>query len=411
MPDKQHQLNRHKRIATGLFIGMALVYLLMIYGLKLHPQNWMGYVKAFAEAAMVGALADWFAVTALFRKPMNLPIPHTNLIENSKNKIGDNLGAFVTDNFLTAENVRPYITKIDLAHLLANWLNNPTNQKHIEKEGVALLLSIINGIDQEEVILFLSKKAKSGIADLPLQEFASKGLVYMLEKQEHNRLIDVIIPKAQLYVEENRATIYSKIVEKKPLLALVGGKTVTNQLIQGIITFLEEIAIDPKHKLRKELTSRLYQLADEIETSALWKEKFNALASEFVSDEVIQNYVTDFWTSTQETIIVQLLHENSNLRGYIQRAITTLSNDLQRDKQLSTRINVWVQHTLYRLVLRNTKEVGVLIRNTVERWDGRELSDKLELEVGKDLQFIRINGTLVGGLVGLLLYTLTQLLT
>lgn len=411
MPDKQHQLNRHKRIATGLFISMALVYLLMIYGFKLYSQNWMGYVKAFAEAAMVGALADWFAVTALFRKPMNLPIPHTNLIENSKNKIGDNLGAFVTDNFLTAENLRPYITKIDLAQLLANWLSKPANQKHIEKESVTLLLSIINGIDQEEIILFLSKKAKSGIVDLPLQEFAAKGLVYMLEKQEHNRLIDVIIPKAQLYVEENRDNIYSKIVEKKPLLALVGGRTVTNQLIQGIVTFLEEIAVDPKHKLRKELTSRLYQLADEIETAALWKEKFNALALEFVSDEVIQNYVTDFWHSTQETIIVQLQHENSNLRHYIQQAITTISNDLQHDKQLSNRINLWVQHTLYRLVLRNTKEVGALIRNTVERWDGRELSDKLELEVGKDLQFIRINGTLVGGLVGLLLYTLTQLIT
>ncbi len=408
MSDKKAQLRKHKQIATGLFILMAIVYVVMVYSLKHAPAAWMGYVKAFSEAAMVGALADWFAVTALFRHPMGLNIPHTNLIVNSKNKIGDNLGDFVTDNFLTSENIRPYVEKIDLASIISGWLAKEKNQVVLQNEITNLAKRILLDLEDKTVVSFLASKAKEGIAAINVQSFVAQGLMYAVENGEHNRLIDVVIPKAQVYVEEHREEIYAKIVEKKPLLGLIGGKAVTNQLVSGVNTFLEDIAQDQNHKIRKEITLRLEMLAVDIEASEKWKAKFDEIISQFITDDTIETYISDFWSSTKENILMQLDDNSSILRKYIQKSIANIATDLEQNVELRAKINKWVQYAIYRLALKNTKEVGQLIRNTVDSWDGRELSDKLELEVGKDLQFIRINGTIVGGLVGLLIYIITS---
>lgn len=410
MPDKKAQLRLHKRIATGLFLIMAMVYLVMVYLLKYSPANWMGYVKAFAEAAMVGALADWFAVTALFRHPMGLKIPHTNLIENKKNDIGDNLGNFVTENFLTPTTIRPYIDKLQVAPFLSTWLNQPKSQQLVERELVFLMQSIIKDLNEKQIIDFLTKKAQQGIDQINLQQFVAQGVRYALDQNEHNRLITLVLPKIQIYVEEHRTEIYNQIIEKKPLLGLVGGKTVTNQLIKGLHAFLEDIQTNEQHKVREEITLQLTQLATDLETSPVWKEKLHDILHQFVTEEVIHHYLTDFWQTSKQALLTQLQEEGSTVRTYIQQTIQSIAQNIAQDLDLQQRLNHWTQVTLYRLALRNTQEVSTLIRNTVDQWDGRELSDKLELEVGKDLQFIRINGTLVGGLVGLLIYCLTQFL-
>ncbi len=410
MPEKKIQLAKHKRIATGLFIAMAVVYLAMVFGIKYYQAPWMGYVKAFAEAAMVGALADWFAVTALFKHPMGLKIPHTNIIENSKNTIGDNLGEFVTDNFLTSQNIRPYITKIDLASLLGNWLIVQKNQELIEKEVCLLARKILLDLDQEKIINFLQNKAQGALEQVDFQAILSQGLVYALEKQEHNRLINVILPKVQIYVQQNKEQIYQAVIEKKPILGLIGGKAVTSQLIAGILTFLEDIAQQPEHKIRQEITIRLEELALEIQNSPQWKDKLEQLVAQFISPSTLRKYMEDFWYSSQEVLLEQLDNKQGALRSYFTTSLNQVAKDLQSEEQLQQKINNWVQQTVYRLALKNTKEVSTLIKNTVEKWDGRELSDKLELEVGKDLQFIRINGTIVGGLVGLLIYIITTLI-
>ncbi|KUF40285.1 DUF445 domain-containing protein [Myroides marinus] len=410
MTDKKKQLQKHKRIATGLFLLMAIVYIIMVYTIRHSSASWMGYVKAFSEAAMVGALADWFAVTALFRHPMGMPIPHTNLIVNSKNKIGDNLGDFVTDNFLTADNIRPYVEKVDLANMISTWLNKPSNQAILENEITSLTKRILTDLNDDSIIHLMTAKAKEGIAAINIQGFVSKGLMYAIEKNEHNRLLDIILPKAQVYVEEHRQEIYDNVVEKKPILGLIGGKAVTNQLISGINTFLGDIERDPHHKIRKEITLRLEMLAVDIEASPVWKAKFDEIISQFITDKTIDTYMRDLWASTKENLLHQLEDKNSTLRSYISSNLSKIAIDLENNTENKAKINKWIQYTIYRVALKNTKEVGQLIRNTVESWDGQELSDKLELEVGKDLQYIRINGTLVGGLVGLLIYIITSLL-
>lgn len=410
MPNKKQQLIKHKRIATGLFIAMAFVYLLMVFLIKYNSMSWMGYVKAFSEAAMVGALADWFAVTALFKHPMGLRIPHTNLIENSKNVIGDNLGDFVTDNFLTPSNIRPYIKKLDLSTLMANWLVVEKNQKLIEKEICLLALNVLKDLEKQKAVDFLHKKAKELVNNIDIQSMAAKGLMYALEKNEHNRLIDVLIPQIQNYIHQNQDEIYKAVCDKQPILSLVGGKAVTNQLITGMNSFLLDVAKDQDHKIRKEITFRLEVLCVEIQNSEHWRVKFQELLEQFLSDQTLRQYVQDFLDSSLELIQEQLKAPHSTLRSYMGKTINNMAMDLKQDPVLQHKINTWVQQTIYRLALKNTKEVGQLIKNTVDKWDGRELSDKLELEVGKDLQFIRINGTIVGGLVGLLIYIITVII-
>lgn len=410
MPDKKKQLKKHKAIATGLFILMALVYATMVYFEKHNPANWMPYVKAFSEAAMVGALADWFAVTALFKYPMGLKIPHTNLIENSKDVIGDNLGDFVTENFLTSENIRPYIEKIDLASFIGSWLAIPKNQETTEIEISKLLHNIVINLDEKTVTNFLTQKAEEGINAIEIQQFVAQGILYAVEQEEHNHLIDLILPKAQEYVNENREAIYEKVVEKKPILGLIGGKAVTNQLIGGITTFLDDVAENPNHKIRQELTERLLELSKTIATEPHWETKFQSILSQFITTEKIASYVGDFWISLKDTLLEQLENRQSVLRTYIRQNLQAIEQNLQKDKTLQDKINLWIRHAIYKMALKNTKEVGHLIKNTVAHWDGKELSQKLELEVGKDLQFIRINGTLVGGLVGLLIYIITHIL-
>ena len=410
MTEKKSQLQQHKRIATGLFILMAVVYIIMVYAIRHTPAAWMGYVKAFSEAAMVGALADWFAVTALFRHPMGMPIPHTNLIVNSKNKIGDNLGDFVTDNFLTSENIRPYVEKVDLANMISSWLNKPANQTILENELATLTKRILTELEDKTIVNLMMVKAKDGIAAINIQSFVSKGVSYAIDQNEHNKLLDIILPKSQIYVEEHRQEIYDNVVEKKPILGLIGGKAVTNQLINGINTFLEDIARDPNHKIRKEITLRLEMLAVDIEASPSWKAKFDEILNQFITDEKINMYMSDLWQSTKTSLLAQLEDKQSTLRTYITKSIARVADDLENNEENKVKINKWIQHTIYKVALKNTKEVGQLIRNTVDSWDGQELSDKLELEVGKDLQYIRINGTIVGGLVGLLIYIITSYL-
>lgn len=410
MTDKKKQLRKHQAIATGLFAVMALLYLVLLFLQKYQPQPWIGYVKAFCEAAMVGALADWFAVTALFRHPLGLKIPHTNLIESSQASIGENLGDFVTENFLTPKNIRPYIERLDLATFIANWIEKKDNQLTIENEACHIIEHIITKIDEKILLKYLSQKAENAIQEIPLQNIASQGILYALENREPDRILALLIPQIHNYIDNNKEEIYQTIIERKHILGLIGGKSITNQIITGLHSFLEDISESPNHKIKIEIYEKLANLAIEINESQEWKEKFNTILTQFLTPDKIEKYVQDFYVSIKTSLLSQLKDDTSTLRQYIRNGISDLEQTLKKDIALQAKINSAIRLSLYKMALNNASEVGSIIKTTVEQWDGKELSEKLELEVGKDLQYIRINGTLIGGLVGLLIYTITHLL-
>lgn len=407
---KRKQLRKHKNIATGFFFLMAIIYGVMVYLQHHSPENWMGYVEAFSEAGMVGALADWFAVTALFRHPLGIPIPHTNLIERKKNDLGKNLGMFVNDNFMNPKNIRPYIERLDVVKIFTNWLNKPNNRQVLETEIASLLHKIISELEDEQVEDFLTEKGTELLKNLDYQELAASGLHYIVDKEEHINLLETMLPQIEIYIQQNREMILKRLSDSRPWIALLAGKKISREITDGLVAFIQEVQNNPNHFVRKKLTETLTSLALDLKDTDKYDEKFDLFKDEFITSEKLNPYIKDAWQAIKTNLQNQLEDPDSSLKVYIGKNIGKLSDNLQEDKELQNRLNHWIQHFTYRMVLKNRKEIEDLISNTVESWEGKELSEKLELEVGKDLQFIRINGTLVGGLVGLIIYTITHLI-
>ncbi|WP_447640127.1 MULTISPECIES: DUF445 domain-containing protein [Chitinophagaceae] len=407
---KELQLRKHKAFATGLFLLMVVVYIGTIYIGRHSVAGWIGYVHAFSEAAMVGALADWFAVTALFRYPLGLRIPHTNIIENKKKDIGENLGSFVKENFLTTANIRPYIEKMDVAKWISKWLREKKNQDLLLKEMVAFIKKILTDLDDREVVGFLSRKVTDAIQHIDFSKMVANGLSYVVDKQEHVKLLDSLLPEIKQYVENSQDMIRERVNKQKPLIGFLAGKKISRGFTQGIVDFIDEVMHDKEHWVREKLTNELEKLQYRIEHDIAWQEKINRWKYNIVASEKLEPYIGDAWTSIKTNFLDGMENRDSALIQYMKRNVEKFSNDLEANSNLQSRLNKWTQKYTYNAVLHNRDQVEKIIGDTVSHWKGRELSEKLELEVGKDLQFIRVNGTLVGGLVGLLIYSLTLLL-
>ena len=407
--EKKIQLRKYKMFATGLFVLMAVIFVLMTILEKRNPAHWIGFIRAFSEAAMVGALADWFAVTALFHHPLGLKIPHTNLIENSKERIGDNLGNFVVSNFLSPQNIRPYIQKLKISHFVGEWLSKTRNQENLVKELSNIVLDILHKLDDTAVENFIGKKAREMSDDLKINQIVGNGIEYVLDKQDHQKMITNLSKQIKDYVIANQDIVKARVKKESYfLIPKFVDDSIAEKITNGLSTFFEEVETDPDHSLRAEITQKLYHFSNEMMTEEKWETEFRSIKNDFLSEEKLRQYSKDIWSSIKKSLSNELEEENSALKNYIKRNLTELAVNLQTDEKFQTKIDHWVRVTAYKYVLKNTHQAGNLISSTVGNWKGKELSEKLELEVGKDLQFIRVNGTLVGGLVGLIIYTVSE---
>lgn len=407
--EKKIQLRRYKMFATGLFVLMAIIFIIMTILEKKNHAHWIGYIRAFSEAAMVGALADWFAVTALFNYPLGIKIPHTNLIENSKERIGDNLGNFVVENFLSPQNIRPYIQKIKISGFVGDWLSKERNQENLMKEVSHIILDILNKLDDTEVVNFIGKKAKEMSDDLKINEIIGNGLEYILDKNDHQRFITNLSRQIKEYVLNNQNLVKERVKsESFFLVPKFVDDNIADKITKGLSKYFEEVELNENHSLRKEITDKLYSFSSEIKTEEKWGEEFATIKKDFLKEEKIKQYSTDIWNSIKKSLSKELEEEQSALKNYIKKNLAELSENLKTDENFQNKIDHWVRVTAYKYILKNTHQFGALISSTVGNWEGKELSEKLELEVGKDLQFIRVNGTIVGGLVGLIIYTVAN---
>lgn len=407
--EKARQLKKYKTMATGLFVAMAVIYLVITFILKKWPQNWMGYVQAFSEAGMVGALADWFAVTALFNRPLGLPIPHTNLIENSKQRIGDNLGDFVVQNFLNPATIKPYIKKIAPAALLAEWLQKTKNKELLIAECCKIINSLLQKTNEEEISKMLGAKAKGLIKDLPMNDFAANSLHYVLQHNEHQQLITLLAEKIKTYILNNNEVIKDKVKDESYFfIPKFVDNNLASKITKGLYNYFEEIEQQPSHRLRREITDQLYIFEEDLRVDPEKKEQLKNITEKLFSDESLEKYAAALWKGLKEKLVIQLQDTDSSFRKYLEKQIAEFAETLHTDVTMQKRMNSWLQFTAYKFILKNSNNAGRLISQTVGNWKGRDLSRKLELEVGKDLQFIRVNGTLVGGLVGLIIHFISE---
>lgn len=409
---KEKKLRFHKRIATALFLFMTLMYIAMVILQKKAPEwSFVGYIKAFSEAAMVGALADWFAVTALFHKPLGLPIPHTNLIENRKKNIGDNLGNFVVENFLKAENIRPYVESINVSSFIVKYLSKEKNINILINEIKVKLEEIIENTNDKKITNFITEKSKLLLQEIELNTLISNVLEYLLKEKEHQKILDFIFLKIQSYILENKDLIHKKISQESAFfIPDFIDKILADKITAGLANYMGEAAENEEHSIRKEIENQLLLLKEDLKNEPHWKQKLEKLKDNLLQSENIEKYAESIWVYIKNFLKEDLSKplNDSILKSYLKKSILNFTSQLQTDKQLQNRIDGWSQKTIYQFILKNRNEAGLLISQTVGNWKGRELSEKLELEVGKDLQFIRINGTLVGGLVGLLIYVITH---
>ncbi len=407
--EKKRQLRKYKAFATGLFLLMAVVFVIMTILQKTNDSHWIGYVRAFSEAAMVGALADWFAVTALFHHPLGLKIPHTNLIQNKKEQIGDNLGNFVVGNFLSPQNIRPYISKLKVSSFVGEWLSKARNQEILLNETSTIILDILNKLDDEAVINFISKKAQEMTNDLKVNSILGNGLDYILEKNDHQRLVTGLSKQIKTYVLNNQEMVRDRV--KKESFALVPkfvDDKIADKITQGLSKYFDEIETNLEHPLREEITQKLFNFSKDLKDNEKWEKELSTIKDSFLKEEKILIYAKDIWESIKKSLMKELNDEDSAIKKYLLKNLNELSFNLQNDEKLQYKIDHWIRVTAYKYILKNTHQFGDLISSTVGNWQGKELSNKLELEVGKDLQFIRVNGTLVGGLVGLIIYTIAH---
>lgn len=410
--DKKRQLFIYKSFATGLFVVMAIVFVTMTILQKNNDSHWLGYIRAFSEAAMVGALADWFAVTALFNYPLGIKIPHTNLIENSKERIGDNLGNFVVENFLSPQNIRPYIQKLKVSNLAGEWLGKEKNQENLVREISAILLNIINKLDDETVVSFISRKAADMAQDFKVQKLVGNGLEYIIEKNDHQKLITAMSSQIKNYVLQNQEMVQDRV--KKESFSLVPkfvDDALATKITKGLADYFRDIEENLEHPLRAEITSKVLEFSRDIQENENWEEDFKHIKESFLDGEKIKVYAKDVWANIKTHLVEELAQQDSTLKKYVSKNVQGFALSLKTDEVLRQKIDGWIRLTSYKYILKNTHQFGELISSTVGNWQGKELSEKLELEVGKDLQFIRVNGTLVGGLVGLIIYTISHFLT
>jgi uncharacterized membrane-anchored protein YjiN (DUF445 family) len=357
----------------------------------------------------VGALADWFAVTALFRHPLGLPIPHTNLIENSKQRLGDNLGSFVVNNFLSPQNIRPYIQKLKISGFVGEWLGKEKNQEVLIKNLSDIVLDILNKLDDSTVSEFISKKVTDMTDNIKLNKIVGNGINYILEKNDHQKIITNLSSQIKNYIIENDEMIQDRVKKGSYsfIPAFVDNK-IADKIASGLADFFKEIEEDPEHEIRMLITKKIHEFSTDLKEDPKWDDEFKTIKNDLLKGDKLNEYSIDIWISIKETLTKELQEENSSLKNYISKNLNEFSQNLKTDENLQNKIDHWVRVTAYKYILKNTHQFGNLISSTVGNWQGKELSEKLELEVGKDLQFIRVNGTLVGGLVGLLIYTIAH---
>ena len=405
--DKRSQLKKFKWFASLLLLFMALIY--TACEIFFPQQIWAGYVKAFSEAAMVGALADWFAVTALFRHPLGLPIPHTNLIEAGKKKIGENLGDFVINNFLTTTAIKPRLEKLQVASRLGNWLTNDKNRKKVMEEILRIVGEGLSNLDDREIVTLIQKQAGGLIDKIPLNKLAGEGLEKLINENMHQDWFTLLALRLRDFLDENRDAIKQKVKEESYFL--IPGfvdNMIASKITNAGLQYLSDFVTNKEHPARRQIAGKLRMIASDIREGGEWSHKLNSLKDQLLSPQHLTEYSGMLWQYIKKQIEHDLKQPGSAIGKYLDKTLYDMGNSLANDISRQERIDKFVQLQAFKLIMKYKKSAGEMISHTVTNWPSRELSSKLELEVGKDLQYIRVNGTLVGGMVGLIIYTLTR---
>lgn len=405
--EKARGYARMKRIATGLLGAMAAVYAAASAYEPAYPV--LGFVRAFAEAAMVGAIADWFAVTAIFRHPLGLPLPHTAIIPKNKDRIGENLGKFVERNFLSAENLAAKIEDIDFTAAFAEWLNEPARSRGIASRVTAFVPELLATIDDEAMQRFVRENLTERMRRIDTAPLVGKLVDALVDSGRYEQVVTAVLQQLALLFHENKDNIRHRVRENTAWLwqQLSIDEKVSDNVISVVDGILTELSENPRHASRQRFYQAMEAFVEELKTSPAYLARWEALKEELLAHPAVARYLSDLWSEIKQGIQSDAASADSTIRARLETLIAGTSETLLREDAVRERLNAWLREAMLDVIRARGHEIARLIADTVRQWDTATVTEKIELEVGKDLQFIRINGTLIGGMVGLVLHALT----
>lgn len=402
-------------VATGLLVLMAVLYVLARSLESAHPL-W-SWVRAFAEAGMIGALADWFAVVALFRHPFGWRIPHTAIIPNSKDEIAENLARFVQEHFLGPDQIVERLRRIRVADRFAGWLAERDHADLVAEKIADGLPALLDKLDDRHMRAFVRETVLSLSDKVPAAPLVGRLVEMLMDSGQHEALLNEGLIISKKLLDENEDFVAGRIeAELRKVPDLFNLKTVfirkvAAMIVRNLQNAADEIARNPRHPFRRRFHDKLEEIGHRLRESPEWHEKAEELKQAILTNPALTGSLDALWSGVKEELAARLAADHpSRLRSRLADFVQESGLRLKADAEFQEKLDGWIRDGVESLVRSHGHEIGSLIRDTVHRWDGNELAAKLEEQVGADLQYIRINGTLVGGFVGLLLHGIGHLL-
>ncbi|MGH3845499.1 MAG: DUF445 domain-containing protein [Pseudonocardiaceae bacterium] len=398
-----------KAVALAFLLGAAVVY--VVTRLYADAAPWVGYVQAMAEASMVGALADWFAVTALFRHPLGLPIPHTAIIPRKKDALGENLGDFVGANFLAEVVVSDKLRRVGVGARLGNWLVQPRNAERATAELATAVRAAMTVLHDEDVQQVLENALVRRILEWPWGPPLGRLLGQLLTDGAHHKLVDLLAERIYEWVRDNHGAVLRVVAQRLPGWSpRFVDELVADRLYGEVLSFAWAVHIDVEHPMRKAMDTFLLEFAEDLRTDPAMIERAEAVKLQVLEHPEVQILLGSAWGTAKKMLLGAAEDPSSELRCRVRDGLVALGGRLSDDAELRSKVDNWLQGVASYVVANYRGEITTLITDTVQRWDAQETARKVELQVGRDLQFIRINGTVIGALAGLAIHAISQLI-
>ncbi|MCD4534349.1 DUF445 domain-containing protein [Nocardioides sp. cx-169] len=398
-------LRRMRTVAVSLLLFAAAVYVL-----TLDEDGVLGFVNAGAEASMVGAIADWFAVTALFKHPLGLPIPHTALIPKRKDDLGRGLEEFVGENFLQEDIIRERIASARVAERVGGWLSAPANAQRVVDEVAELARIALSKVRDEHIESLIHDALVPRFREEPISPLLGGLLTEALNDDLHHGLVDLALEELHHWLRDNPGTVQDVLLERAPWWAPERlNEAVSLRIHVEVVRWVGDIRTDPHHRARIALDSMLRRLAVDLLEDPDTQARTERLKERILDHPSVLASSISLWDALRRALTGSLDDPDGAVRSWLLREVSALAARLSGDAELRARIDARASDVAVFAVSRYGEEVTAVITHTIERWDGKEAARRIELHVGRDLQFIRINGTIVGGLVGVLIHTVSVL--
>ena len=399
-----------KVVATGLLVVMAAVFFTARALEPAYP--WVAYVKSFAEAAMVGGLADWFAVTALFRHPLGLPIPHTAIIPRNKDRIGEALATFIRENFLVPAVVARRMRNIDLAGAAGRFLQTPAGEGNRIRAGASRLIAdIFEGLDDERLGGIVKGAISTRVRAMEVSPLLGHALASAINDDRHVPMLEAAIRWMARALDANEPLIREMVHKKANWALKLAGldAKLADAIIDGLRKLTAEMSTDPAHPVRVKVEEALAQLANDLQSRPETKAKVETWKEQLLDNQSVSMWLDTLWEKGRESIIRAARNPDAVLAGKLGEVLRTMGTTLEQDPRIRAAINQFARRAVVGMAASYGGSIVKLVSETIRGWDAHTVTARLESAVGRDLQYIRINGTLVGGLVGLILHLIDTL--